>query len=181
MCLVWPPCVIKPHVFHVPNGEQARDMRAYLEWSVSAFCGLKPLERPGAPQTILLGAEEKQQLQLQRWWRWESGEKTNVCWFHMVTAWRTCNPCVRTKWISHTVNLSVSTTYTNPFMQPLQGGNAAPLFLPRFFFLPLSRQRPHWRLCKKWELSGRDTRYMRLCITIYVQHWTDGSVMTGLL
>lgn len=133
MCLVWPPCVIKPHVFHVPNGEQARDMRAYLEWSVSAFCGLKPLERPGAPQTILLGAEEKQQLQLQRRWRWESGEKTNVCWFHTVTAWRTCNPCVRTKWISHTVNLSVSTTYTNPFMQPLQGGNAAPLFCFLFF------------------------------------------------
>lgn len=77
----------------------SKDMRAYLEWSVSAFCGLKPLERPGAPQTILLGTEEKKLLQLHWWWRVER----RVCWLHMVTAWRTCNLCVYTKWIAHTV------------------------------------------------------------------------------
>lgn len=45
------------------------DMRAHSERPVSAFCGLKPLEMPGGPQAILLGAGARQQLRLQRWWR----------------------------------------------------------------------------------------------------------------
>lgn len=60
------------------------------------------------PCCILLGAEQaKKQLQLQWWWRGQSGEKANVCWVHMFTEWRTCKSGIYTEWISHTVTHSV--------------------------------------------------------------------------
>ncbi len=79
----------------------SRDMKDDLQWSFSAFCGLKPLERPMWVQQRTEGGEvatrgptdqkscmvletEKKHLQLQYWWRGENRENR----FQAVTAWR---------------------------------------------------------------------------------------------